>query len=121
MIAFFTSRVSIQNRVTKWAIEAFGLENVCNRERRNQYLLEEAAELVQSSMMTREQAHKVIDYVYDRPTGEIKQEVGGVLVTLAVYCAANGIDMDEALLDEIQRVELHIDKCKEKTALKPII
>ena len=66
---------------------------------------EEAIELLQANGTTKEDVLKLVDYVYGRPAGELTQEVGGTMVTLAALCAARGIDLLDAADSEQQRVE----------------
>ncbi|MEX0409334.1 hypothetical protein ABGN05_27200 [Aquibium sp. LZ166] len=40
-----------------------------------------------------------------RDLGEPHQEVGGVMVTLAALCAANGLDMERSGAQELDRIE----------------
>ena len=61
----------------------------------------------------------MVDYVYDRPMGEPEQEVGGVMVTLAALCSADGIDMEAAGEKEISRVWKMVDRIRMKQAAKP--
>jgi NTP pyrophosphatase (non-canonical NTP hydrolase) len=81
--------------------------------------LEEAIELAQASKCSREDAHALVDYVFSRPDGDKLQETGGVLVTLAALCSAQGIDMDNAGEEELRRNWSRIDKIRAKQAAKP--
>lgn len=65
---------------------------------------EESIELVQTEGVTREQMHKLVDQVYDKPAGEPEQEVGGVLMTLSAYLAVKDIDGINAFSEEWSRV-----------------
>jgi hypothetical protein len=86
---------------------------------RNHRFLEEALELVQANGCTREDAHALVDYTFGRPVGELAQEVGGVLVTLAALCNAIGCDMATAGDYELDRVQTLIEKIRAKQAAKP--
>ncbi|WP_421983411.1 hypothetical protein [Roseibium sp.] len=86
---------------------------------RNHRFLEEAIELVQSTGCTRSEAHQLVDYVYDRPTGRPHQEAGGVMVTLAALCIAAGLNMHAAGVDELARNWANSDKIRKKQASKP--
>lgn len=88
---------------------------------RNHRFLEEALELVQSTNMTRHEAHLLVDYVFDRPVGHPSQEVGGVMNTLAGLCEANDIDMMDAAEEELFRVWRNIYEIREKSKTKPKI
>jgi NTP pyrophosphatase (non-canonical NTP hydrolase) len=81
---------------------------------------EEATELVQAVGTTREDAHRLVDYVFDRPVGEPSQEVGGVMITLAGLCLSAGIDLHDAGETELARVWTKIDLIRAKNAAKPM-
>jgi len=111
--------VSFQNKVCDWMLQCFGLEIACDKTERNHRFLEEALELVQSAGCTAGEAHQLVDYVYGREVGEMEQEVGGVMVTLAALCLANALEMDQCGYDELIRVWTKIKQIREKQALKP--
>lgn len=69
---------------------------------------EEANEVQQALGQTREAAHQLVDYTYDRPAGEPKTEIGAAALTLASLCVIGGWDMmecAEADLEKLQRPE----------------
>lgn len=109
----------IQDRVKKWVLAAFGTETAYDKEERAWRFIEEAIELVQASGMSKEDVTKLLDYVYDRPVGEVRQEVGGVINTLSAFCNSYDIDMIEAAHDEIDRCWEKIEKIRAKQATKP--
>lgn len=112
MIPFF-------KRVKPWMDACFG-ETISNDKlERNDRFIEEALELVQAIGYNRDRAHALVDYVFDRPVGEPFQEVGGVRVTLAALCLANGIDDDAAAEMELARVWTLIEQIRAKHAAKP--
>ena len=76
-------------------------------------------ELVQAGEYTDERAHALVDYVFGRPQGNIYQEVGGVMVTLAAHCNAYGVDMDIAGAMEVKRIWTKVDQIREKQSKKP--
>jgi hypothetical protein len=108
-----------QDRVKPWMDACFGPAISADKVERNHRFLEEALELVQACGGTREEALQLVDYVFNRPVGEPSQEVGGVKVTLAALCLANGIDMHEAAETELARVWTKIDVIRAKQAAKP--
>ena len=110
---------AFQARVQPWLIECFGEAIASNREERNHRFLEEALELVQACDTTADEAHALVDYVFGRPVGEPSQEVGGVMLTLAALCLANGFDMEAAGATELDRVWSKIDQIRAKQAAKP--
>lgn len=108
-----------QKRVNDWMLVCFGEEISADKTERNHRFLEEALELVQSLGATKSEAHQLVDYVYDRPKGEPKQECGGVMVTLAALCLANEFDMNECGEVELNRIWTKINKIREKQRKKP--
>lgn len=111
--------VTFQQRVAPWMQECFGPEISADKVERNHRFIEEALELVQANGMSREEAHQLVEYVYGRDQGDINQEVGGVMVTLAALCLANDLDMHAAAETELARIWKNIDKIRAKQAAKP--
>jgi hypothetical protein len=111
--------VSFQSRVHHWMIACFGEQITSDAQERNHRLVEEALELAQSCGCTRSEAMQLVDYVFDRPVGEKLQEVGGVMVTLAALCTAQGINMLGAGETELARVWTKIEMIHAKQAAKP--
>lgn len=103
----------------EWAIEAFGRAVAMDKVQRNHRFLEEALELVQSLGLEREDAHLLVDYVFDRPRGDPAQEVGGVMVTLGTLCVARDLDLASASTNELERAWRDIDKIRAKQKSKP--
>ena len=88
-------------------------------ERRDRHQ-EESNELSQSLGMTREEAHRLVDYTWDRPAGEPTKEIGASLLTLASLCVVGGYDMAScgyADLEKLQRPET-IDRIRAKRATR---
>jgi phosphoribosyl-ATP pyrophosphohydrolase len=83
---------------------------------------EEGIETMQACGATREQAHALVDMVYDKPVGELRQEIAGVGFTLLALCANRGLRLDEVLAAELKRFKSkdpkhYRDKQKLKAAL----
>lgn len=102
-----------------WSMLAFGKEHTKNKVERNHRFLEEALELVQACDCTKKEAHILVDYVFKRPVGEIKQEVGGVALTIAALCNTHGINFKECADTEMARVWKNIEKIRKKQSMKP--
>ncbi|WP_230382658.1 hypothetical protein [Pseudomonas putida] len=111
--------VSFQARVQPWLMQCFGEMIAGDREERNHRFLEEALELVQALGATAAEAHQLVDYVFGRAVGEPGQEVGGVMVTLAALCLANGLDMHQLAETELTRIWTKVDAIRAKQASKP--
>jgi hypothetical protein len=112
--------VDFQAAVRPWLLCCFGAETLSAHQVRNKRFLEEALELVQSLSLSREDAHKLVDYVYGRPSGEPKQEVGGVMTTLAALCMTHNLNMHECGHIELLRVWKNVEQIRSKERSKPI-
>lgn len=111
---------AFQSRVWSWAFHCFGETVARNKQERTDRLFEEIAELCQTvDGWNRGRAHALVDYVFDRPVGEMRQEVGGSMLTLAAFCAAHDIDMGECAESELARVWTKVDVIRAKQAAKP--
>jgi len=108
-----------QPHVGIWMHACFGPEIAGDKVERNHRFLEEALELVQAAGCTRSEAHQLVDYVFDRPVGDLQQEAGGVMVTLAALCLAHGISMHVAGDVELARCNRNVEKIRAKQAAKP--
>ena len=113
------SKRPFQERCMAWVKACFGEAKAADMEHRNKRFLEEALELVQSTNMSKETAHQLVEYVFGRVKGETYQEVGGVMTTLAAYCGANGLDMQECAEKELKRIWNKVDKIRAKELNKP--
>jgi len=110
---------SFQARVQPWMMACFGPAISADIEERNHRFLEESLELVQASGCTASEAHQLVDYVFGRPVGELRQEIGGVMVTLAALCLAHGEDMHAAGETELARIWTKVEAIRAKQAAKP--
>lgn len=115
----FENSDTFQRRVAPWMQECFGAEIAADITERNHRFLEEALELVQSKGCTASEAQQLVDYVYGRDIGEVNQEVGGVMVTLAALCLAANVNMHQAGEKELERVWGKVDQIRAKQAAKP--
>ncbi len=111
--------VPYQARVRAWMLECFGEAILADKVERGFRFLEESLELSQATGISAEEAHRLVDYTFNRPVGEVAQEVGGVAVCLAALCECHGVDMDAAAEAELSRCCQIIDKIRAKHASKP--
>jgi len=93
-----------QLMITNWARAAFGEAEATGIPQRGLRLLEEAIEAFQACGGDEAIAHKLVKYVFERPPGQIGQELGGVAVTVLALAAAAGLSADEEECREIHRV-----------------
>lgn len=105
-----------QRTIVKWCVDMFGPKCARDPKERGLRLLEEAIEAAQAVNVSREDAHKLVDYVFGRPTGEISQEISGVLVTVLSLADAAGISAELSLVREIARI--HEPSFREKVRAK---
>jgi hypothetical protein len=111
--------VEAQNGVRHWVATAFGKEAADDVTERNHRFLEEALELVQSAGCTKYEAVQLVDYVYNRPAGEVAQEAGGTLSTLMALCSAHQLSLADCFLTEHMRCWNDIEQIRTKQAAKP--
>jgi NTP pyrophosphatase (non-canonical NTP hydrolase) len=111
---------SFQQRVWRWVVACFPQSAHRDVQERAHRFLEEALELAQANGCSPQDAHDLVDYVFGRDQGDVLQETGGVLVTLAALCNANGVDMSEAGERELDRNWMRIDLIRAKQAMKPL-
>jgi NTP pyrophosphatase (non-canonical NTP hydrolase) len=108
-----------QSNVDAWMDACFGDAIKADVQERCDRFIEEALEFVQAAGYSAERAHALVNYTFGRPTGEINQEVGGVMVTLAAMCNTLGVVICAAAEAELARVWTKIDKIRAKQAAKP--
>lgn len=113
------ARPQFAERVRPWMSATFGDAIAGDKVERNHRFLEESLELVQAAGCTEAEALSLVAYVYGRPVGDIWQEVGGVMVTLAALCLAQGVNLDVAAEAELRRIWQNIDNIRAKQAAKP--
>lgn len=106
--------------VDDWLCACLGESTAKNKVERNYRFLEEALELVQALGCSKDDALKLVDYVYGRPLGEPKQEVGGVMVTLAALCTAHAMNMSDLGYKALDSAWARIDTIRAKDATKPL-
>jgi len=114
-----SSEKEYQWRVHDWMLACFGEEISSNIMERNHRFIEEALELIQATGATKSECHQLVDYVFNRDIGEVNQEIGGVMVTLAALCNALALDMDKAGETELTRIWTKVEKIRAKQAAKP--
>jgi len=98
------NRETRQAQVLTWCTDAFGHEEANSLPQRAVRLLEESIEAAQSAGVSRETARRLIDYIFDRPPGELGQEIGGVGLTLLALAEVAEVSADGEERREIDRV-----------------
>ena len=92
-----------QKRVLDWAVESFG-SIAKNRDERGARLAEEAIEVAQTEGVTEDMIAAITRRVYERPPGELWQEIGGVGITLEALAENAGHSLEDDTEREWQRV-----------------
>lgn len=105
-----------QKRAGDWASACFGEDAAINHFHRRSRFIEEALELHQAAGGTADEVIQLVKHVYNKPTGEPHQEVGGAMVTLATLCNAMGVDLLHAGEDELARVWEEFPRIRAKQA-----
>jgi len=114
-----TEPVAFQQEVDRWMDACFGQTIKADKLERCDRFIEESLEFAQAVGYSADRAHALVDYVFGRDVGEVKQEVGGVMVTLAAACNTVGIDIQDAAQTELARVWTKVEAIRAKQAAKP--
>lgn len=96
-----------QRRIRAWVESTFSylMPQVMEVKERRMRFYEEANELAQACGMTREEAHRMVDYTWDRPQDTPEKEIGGVMVCTLGLIEALGLDAMDLLEAELVRIE----------------
>lgn len=108
---------SYQMRQEQWLSACFGDPKKIDKAKLNHYFIEEAIELVQTLGCSQEDVLRIANYVFSRPVGEVKQEIGGVMSTLSSICNSYEIDLLNAADAELDRNWRDITKIQRKKAI----
>lgn len=114
-----SERDPFQWRVFQWMKECFARPDSLTKEQRAFRFIEEALELVQAAGTSREDVERLVAYTYGRPVGEVRQEIGGVMVTLAGLAQACSVNMEHAGDQELMRCIANTEKIRAKDLAKP--
>ena len=95
-----------------WGVRAFGEDNMDDPRMRALRFVEEAVEAAQAAGVPESKLHTVISEVYKRPPGNIRQELGGCMLTLRMLIRActklvfveNAPTAEDLYVEEIRRV-----------------
>ncbi len=106
-----------QVSVDQWLQNTFPTFRHNSMERALRFL-EEALELFQAAGGREKDASHLIDYVFSRPRGDLSQEIGGVLNTLAALATCHGVSLSLAAEDGLKDCWGRSDDIKRKQAMK---
>jgi hypothetical protein len=109
MLSFPTTEVprdrdQRQVAVAQWCTQAFGPAQAGSVPQRGLRLAEEAIEAAQAAGCEREMLLRLVNHIYDRPVGELGQELGGVGVCALALAAAAGLSAETCEHAEVTRV-----------------
>lgn len=114
------ANADFQSEVADWMLAYFGSVIAADLLERADRFTEEALELAQTMPgFTADRAHALVDYVFGRPVGERRQEVGGVMVTLAALCNPVNISINAEAERELARIWTKVETIRAKQAAKP--
>jgi hypothetical protein len=111
--------MGFQLEVHDWSSDTFTKDHIENPTERGDRFLEEVLELLQAADYDLDRVAKLVDYVRNRPKGEIHQEVAGTVVTLSVLCNTLGVNIGATAERELQRCWDNQDKIRAKQDSKP--
>jgi NTP pyrophosphatase (non-canonical NTP hydrolase) len=115
----FQPIVVLQKRVSKWVNARFGNACLTDNHERALRVLKEALELAQAAGVSPAEIIAVANHVWSRPIGDIRQEHAGVLVSLLASATSNGIDLEDAVVEEIERLwDMPLVEIREKQRWK---
>lgn len=96
--------IEIQKRIRRWVESRLGPAAMYLHER-GMRASEENIELVQCCGVTREEYHALVDHVYDKPVGDIHQELGGAALTLLALADGAAHVLSQCADRELERIE----------------
>lgn len=99
-----SGRNARQAQASQWALAAFGKNEARLPEQRALRLVEESIEAAQACGCDPAQLHKLIDFVFARPVGDLAQELGAVGLTLLLCADAATLSADDCERAELARV-----------------
>jgi phosphoribosyl-ATP pyrophosphohydrolase len=106
----------LQRLVANWVIKTFGPKFQSSSEERVKRFAEEAIEVMQAGLMTREEVHHLVDMKFNGDPGPIGLEMSQVLFTLLTLAENKDINLLAILESEIERIHepAVMVKCREK-------
>lgn len=106
--------LDFQDCVLDFCLRCFGFRHTYDKLARGDRYIEEVFELLQALDYPRERIHQIEAYVYSRPPGDVRQEVGGVALTFNALCTAHHLPVYDLALVELQRVWENIEVIRKK-------
>lgn len=94
----------LQRNVGAWVAQVFGKPYLTSVDERACRFGEEAIELVQALGVPEEKVLALVEQVYNKPVGDVDDEVGGAFHTLLALCEGIGMNGGAALLTMLDKV-----------------
>lgn len=114
IIAILRPSINIAERVHVWVVTRLGVKAMEPHERAMR-MLEEALELAQAMGVTEEEAERLRANVFQKPAGEVAQELGGAAITLFACAESVGQSLLDCGKKEMDRVEsLPVDRFRRR-------
>lgn len=106
----------MQSQIRLWVVTRLG-EEAMNPHERGRRGTEEHLELFQVVGGTREEAHRLVDHVFDKPVGDAEQELGGCALTLLACAEGLNYHLGECAQNELMRIfSLPMEKFQKRQA-----
>lgn len=93
----------LQTQIRLWVETRLGKEAM-NPHERGMRSHEESTELFQALGGTREEAHRIVDHVFDKEPGVISQELGGAALTLIAAAEGCSYNLGACANAELYRI-----------------
>jgi hypothetical protein len=90
--------------VERLARRIFGDRAMDSTVERGRRVVEEALELAQVEGVPEHETHAIVKAKYAKAKGEVRQEAGGLIVTLLALCAHHELRLDDLAKAEIERM-----------------
>lgn len=90
-----------QSTVRDWVIRTFGFAVYADKQERAERVAEEAVEVVQAAGLSRERMHQIVDWIYSKEPGDLKREIGGLLIPLSALASVHKIELEETVNTEV--------------------
>lgn len=99
--------------------KAFTKEQLEDESLYDNHMFEEFIELMQARGKSREEVYWMVDQVFAKPKGEVRQEVAGVFNTLLAFCHFHQIDPIGVANEDLDKVEENLEEFIKKQNQKP--
>jgi len=108
-----------QQRIGSWVVDVYGMASLLDLMERGYRCIEEVLELGQVLGVPPSMVSTIMNRVYKRPVGDLRQEVSGVVLTAMALAEAAGFRVDDVVADELHRIhslprEFFVAKHQEK-------